>query len=72
METAVDASDLIVRYGRHWLISEPAGGGYYAVRRHSLSEEFLGRNDLPNVICTAPLGEMARRLETERKRENRF
>ncbi|MER5624565.1 hypothetical protein ABT061_26390 [Streptosporangium sp. NPDC002544] len=63
---------LIVRYGRHWLVSEAAGGGYYAVRRHSLSEEFLGRNDLSNVICAATLGEMARRLAAERKRENRF
>ncbi|WP_326638486.1 hypothetical protein OG884_30220 [Streptosporangium sp. NBC_01755] len=62
---------LIVRYGGHWLISEAAGGGYYAVRRHSLSEEFLGGNDLSNVMCAATLGEMARRLAAERKRESR-
>ncbi|MEU0484100.1 hypothetical protein ABZ260_33575 [Streptosporangium sp. NPDC006013] len=58
---------LIVRYGRHWLISEAAGGGYYAVRRHSLSEE----GGLSNVMCASTLGEMARRLAAERERENR-
>ncbi|WP_433377458.1 hypothetical protein [Streptosporangium sp. CA-115845] len=52
---------LIARYGRRWLISEAAGGGYYAVRRHGLS----------NVMCTTTLGEMARRLAAERERGNR-
>lgn len=61
---------LIARYGRNWLISEAAGGGYYAVRRHSLSEDFLNRNNLSNVICAPTLGEMARRLAAEGKREN--
>ncbi|MEV4747250.1 hypothetical protein AB0K21_12835 [Streptosporangium sp. NPDC049248] len=58
---------LIARCGRQWLISEAAGGGYYAVRRHGLSEE----GGLSNVMCTATLGEMARRLAAERRRENR-
>ncbi|MGW0588816.1 hypothetical protein [Streptosporangium sp. NPDC002607] len=58
---------LIARYGRQWLISEAAGGGYYAVRRHGLSEE----SGLSNVMCTTTLGEMARRLAAERRRENR-
>ncbi|WP_440097944.1 hypothetical protein [Streptosporangium sp. H16] len=62
---------LIARYGRHWLISEAAGGGYYAVRRHSLSEEVLGRRNLSNVMCAVTLGEMARRLAAENEREGR-
>ncbi|MEU8379905.1 hypothetical protein [Streptosporangium sp. NPDC048865] len=62
---------LIARYGRHWLISEAVGGGYYAVRRHSLSEEVLDKRKLSNVMCAGTLGEMARRLAAERERENR-
>ncbi|MGJ6963174.1 hypothetical protein ACSDR0_14805 [Streptosporangium sp. G11] len=62
---------LIARYGRHWLISEAMGGGYYAVRRHSLTEEVLDRRNLSNVMCAGTLGEMARRLAAERERENR-
>ncbi|MET8046828.1 hypothetical protein ABZU75_04440 [Streptosporangium sp. NPDC005286] len=57
---------LTVRYGRQWLIPEAAGGGYCAVRR-GLSEE----NGLPNAMRATTLGEMARRLAVERKRENR-
>ncbi|WP_030919252.1 hypothetical protein [Streptosporangium amethystogenes] len=71
-ETPGEIAILIARYDRNWLISEAAGGGYYAVRRHSLSEGFLGRNDLSNMICVPTLGEMARRLAAERKRENRL
>ncbi|WP_344916006.1 hypothetical protein [Streptosporangium oxazolinicum] len=62
---------LIARYGRHWLISEAMGGGYYAVRRHSLSKEFLDRRNLSNVMCAGTLGEMSRRLAAEREREDR-
>ncbi|MEU4534175.1 hypothetical protein AB0G15_04825 [Streptosporangium sp. NPDC023825] len=62
---------LIARYGRHWLISEAVGGGYYAVRRHSLSEEVLERRSLSNVMCAGTLGEMARRLAVENEREGR-
>ncbi|WP_329424371.1 hypothetical protein OG339_28630 [Streptosporangium sp. NBC_01495] len=63
---------LIARYGRHWLISEAMGGGYYAVRRQSLSEEVLDRRNLSNVMCTGTLGEMARRLAAENEREGRL
>ncbi|MER6830155.1 hypothetical protein ABT352_29505 [Streptosporangium sp. NPDC000563] len=59
---------LVARYGRYWLISEAAEGGYHAVRRHSLSEE----SGLSNVLCAATLGEMARRLAAENERENRL
>ncbi|GAA0834345.1 hypothetical protein ACFQVD_16325 [Streptosporangium amethystogenes subsp. fukuiense] len=62
---------LVARYGRDWLISETAGG-YRAIRRHTLSEELLGGDDLLNVMCTETLGEMARRLAAERKRGNRL
>ncbi|WP_440064923.1 hypothetical protein [Streptosporangium sp. OZ121] len=62
---------LVARYGRHWLISEAAGGGYYAVRRHSLSEEVLDRRNLSNVMCAVTLGGMARRLAAENEREGR-
>ncbi|MEU8199644.1 hypothetical protein [Streptosporangium sp. NPDC049046] len=59
---------LVARYGRHWLISEAAEGGYHAVRRHGLSEE----SGLSNVLCAATLGEMARRLAAENEREIRL
>ncbi|GAA2847426.1 hypothetical protein GCM10010517_04490 [Streptosporangium fragile] len=62
---------LITRYGRHWLVSEAVGGGYYAVRRNGLSEEILRRRGLSNVLCAAVPGEMARLLAAERERENR-
>lgn len=57
-------------YGRRWIISPGMGGGWYAVRRSSLSDQSLKRG-LSNVRGGATLEELARHLAEETRLEER-
>ncbi|MEV7968687.1 hypothetical protein AB0O34_22275 [Sphaerisporangium sp. NPDC088356] len=63
-------TELNSAYGKHWLISEAMGGGWYAVRRHSLSTRALERG-LSNVRCGNTLEELGRYLSSETHLEQR-
>ncbi|MCW2880794.1 MAG: hypothetical protein JWQ95_4894 [Sphaerisporangium sp.] len=63
--------ELKARYGRHWLVSDAVGGGWYAVRRHGVSRDLLQRG-LSNVRCAATLDELAGHLTAEVQTEKRL
>ncbi|MER5645985.1 hypothetical protein [Streptosporangium sp. NPDC002524] len=63
-------AELTKLYGHTWTISEAAGGGWYAVRRADMSVYGL-EHGLSNIRCGATLAELARRLDTETRLENR-
>ncbi|GII77500.1 hypothetical protein Sru01_24820 [Sphaerisporangium rufum] len=58
-------------YGKHWLVSDAVGGGWYAVRRHGVSRALLQRG-LSNVRCAATLDELAGHLAAESLLESRL
>ncbi|GGK80331.1 hypothetical protein Sme01_45340 [Sphaerisporangium melleum] len=68
---AVTIHELKERYGKHWLVSDAVGGGWYAVRRHGVSRSLLQRG-LSNVRCAATLEELAAHLAAETQLEERF
>ncbi|WP_344932824.1 hypothetical protein [Sphaerisporangium flaviroseum] len=68
---AVTLAELRAKYGRNWLVSDAVGGGWYAVRRHSLSREVLERG-LSNVRCAATLAALAAGLTAETELEERL
>ncbi|WP_424536706.1 hypothetical protein ACOZ38_43755 [Sphaerisporangium viridialbum] len=67
----VTLAELRVKYGRHWLVSDAVGGGWYAVRRHGISRELLQRG-LCNVRCAATLDGLAARMAAETQLEDRL
>jgi hypothetical protein len=63
-------AELTRRYGRHWKISEGTAGGYYALRRHGLSES-ARHAGLSTVRAGATLTELATNLEEETRLTDR-
>ncbi|WP_203984359.1 hypothetical protein [Sphaerisporangium rufum] len=55
---------MIIKYGRRWDISDSAGGGWMAVRRHGVSGRALDRG-LSNIRCAATLEQLAGYLAAE-------
>jgi hypothetical protein len=66
----VTLAGLEAAYGRHWVITDSAGGGWIAVRRHGASPGALARG-LSNVRCAATLAELAGHLAGETEMERR-
>ncbi|MBG0814344.1 hypothetical protein [Planomonospora sp. ID82291] len=58
------------RYGQMWIISPAVVGGWYAVRRTSLSV-YAQEHGLSEIRCGTSPTELARRLEEETRLEQR-
>lgn len=68
-KAAVTLQGLEETFGKWWKIEE-ACGGWYAVRRHSVSEVNIGRG-MSNVRCGQTLAELAGHLAEEKRTETR-
>jgi hypothetical protein len=64
----VTLRSLRAEYGQTWIIDEGAGGGWYAVRRVDLSDDYRQRG-LSTVRCGRDLEELGRNLTQEARLE---
>lgn len=63
--------ELAAKYGQRWIISQGMGGGWYAVRRNSVSQQSVLRG-LSNVRGGATTEELGRNLAEETRIEERW
>lgn len=64
----ISLRDLVSTYGHRWNVSAGSGGGFYAVRIGSLSQQAQDRG-LSLVVCGETVTELSHRLKQQTQLE---